>query len=542
MSQSLSRRALLRLAGGTATAVTVGPALAACSNSSSTGQQQRNAKVQLPTYLPYGGVEPDLAPTKDGVMAGFLRYPDHPVVGVPDKPGTGKEELTAFIQQFRPIPPPMSKNQYWQQVNDRLGVTLNLQMVPNTNYNDKLPTVLSGELPDFTMIVNTPNLPQLMEAKCQDLTEFLSGDAIKDYPMLANLRPESWRTTVFNGKIYGIPIPREVVGPIWFTRVDIVTKLGLNPAPATYAEFKDLAKGLTDPKQNRWAFHGPTGVRDLILRMMGAPVGWQQQGGKFTSINELEQTKQAISDTRELVKAGYFHPDTFTQGAPFKDWIGGGRVVMVSDNYSAWPQYVTQYLKADPSMELDGMLPPKYDASSTPNLTRGVPSFSTTVFKKTDDKERVKLMLRVANFLASPFGTEEYLVNRYGKAGVDYNLRNGDPILTSKGEVEHTAEFYRIADAPWPLYEPGHPEETKKEHAYQVKAVPMTLANPADTLYSETWSRKRNTLNKLLEDALAEILQGRKDVAAWDDAMDKWRKQGGDAVRKEYEEAFAASK
>jgi putative aldouronate transport system substrate-binding protein len=542
MSESLSRRTLFRLVGGTAVAVAAGPALSACSSSPTGNQQQQNAGVELPAYIPYEGVEPDLAPTKDGVMAGFLRYPASPVVGVPDRPGTGKEEFTAFIAQFRPIPPPASRNEYWRNINDKLGVTLNLQMVPNSNYPDKLPTVLSGELPDFTMIQNTPNLPQLMQAKCQDLAEFLSGDAVKDYPMLANLRPESWRTTVFNGGIYGIPIPRERVGSIWFTRMDIVKSLGLNPAPATFEEFKELAKAVTDPKGNRWAFHGPAGVRDLILRMMGAPVGWEEKDGKFTSINELDQTKQAISDTRELVKAGYFHPDTFTDGAPFKDWIGGGRVVMVSDNYSAWPQYVTQYMKPNSPVELDGMLPPKYDAGAKPNLGRGVPSFSTTVLKKTDDKERVKLMLRIANYLAAPFGTQEYLINRYGKEGVDYNMKDGDPILTSKGEVEHTAEFYRIADAPWPLYEPGHPDETKKEYAYQVKAVPMTVANPADALYSETWSRKRNSLTKLTDDALSDILQGRKDVSTWDETLDRWRKQGGDQVRKEYEEAFAASK
>jgi putative aldouronate transport system substrate-binding protein len=539
MSASLSRRTLLRLAGGTAVAAAAGPSLSACSSTPASSQQQQNAKVELPAYIPYQGVTPDLAPTKDGVMSGFLHYPATPVVGVPDRPGTGSEELTAFIQQFRPIPPLATRNEYWRNVNDKLGVTLNLQMVPSANYADKLPTVLSGELPDYTMIVNTPNLPQLMAAKCQNLSEFLTGDAIKDYPMLANLRPEAWRTTVFNGGIFGIPIPRERAGVIWFTRVDIVKAHGLNPAPATYAEFKELAKGVTNPKENRWAFHGPAAVRDLILRMMGAPVGWQEEGGKFTSINELEQTKQAISDTRELVKAGYFHPDTFTDGAPFKDWIGGGRVVMVSDNYSAWPQYVTQYLKPKSPVQFDGMLPPKYAADSKPNLGRGVPSFSTTVFKKTDDKERVKLMLRVANYLAAPFGTQEYLINRYGKEGVDYTMVNGDPILTSKGEVEHTAEFYRIADAPWPLYEPGHPDETKKEYAYQVKAVPMTVPNPADALYSETWSRKRNTLTTLLDDSLSEILQGRKDISSWDDTLDRWRKQGGDQIRKEYEEALA---
>ena len=36
-------------------------------------------------------------------------------------------------------------------------------------------------------------LPQFLEARAQDLTEYLSGDAILEYPFLANLSAESWR-------------------------------------------------------------------------------------------------------------------------------------------------------------------------------------------------------------------------------------------------------------------------------------------------------------------------------------------------------------
>lgn len=96
-----------------------------------------------------------------------------------------------------------------------------------------------------------------------------------------------------------------------------------------------------------------------------------------------------------------------------------------------------------------------------------------------------------------------------------------------------------MADAPLPLYEPGHPEETKKEHAYQAKAVPMTVPDPAAGLYSETRTQKGPSLDEMIKTARREILQGRKPLSHWDDVNKQWRQQGGDKIIKELEDAFA---
>ena len=52
-----------------------------------------------------------------------------------------------------------------------------------------------------------PGLAQFLDAKMQDLTPFLSGDAIKDYPNLAAHPTGVWRTTVYSNKIYGVGDP-----------------------------------------------------------------------------------------------------------------------------------------------------------------------------------------------------------------------------------------------------------------------------------------------------------------------------------------------
>lgn len=544
MNLELNRRAFFRAAGGAAVAATAGSLLGGCGGgAASENDPEANAKVKLPSYIPYEGVKPDLPGTAEGIMPAFFKYPASPVDAIAEKPGRGGE-LTAFVATYEALPVVMDKNTMWQKINEELGVTMKLQIITSADFEEKQQTLIaSDDLPDYTMLsYTTPRLPQLLAAKFQDLSEFLSGDAVKDYPMLAQMGDERWQTCIFNGGIYGLPIPRDAVGGILYVRLDLCEAKGLNPQPETFDDFKELAKDLTDESKSKWAFGQPTAIQGRIQRMMGAPVGWKEEGGKLTNENELETTKEALARARELVEAGYFHPDWAIEAPPVKDWIAAGTVAILEDNYSAWPGYVKIYLPQYPEMDLDGMLPPKYDASSTPNISRGGPSFSITALKKTDDKEKVKEMLRVANFLAAPFGTQEHLLVKFGVEGVDHERVDGEPALTDKGLREQGLNLSRIADAPFGLYESGHADIAKREHEYQVKAVPMTMKNPTTGLYSETNSSKGSVLSDILANAQKEILQGRKDIDTWDDAVQKWRDQGGDQVRKEYEEALAAAK
>jgi len=547
MEPHVSRRGFLQAAGGVAAIGATGASLAGCSKSSTKNSAAVNEKVTLPTYVRYQGATPDLPPTDAGVQAAFLRYPANPKRCTEGKPGSGGA-VSVLFAIYGAVPPGLPGNKYWAALNSALGVDLKLQMILSGNMVEKLAVTVAGnEIPDIMQLWNQtpntppPNTPQMLAAKFQPLTEYLSGDAIKDYPLLANLTQEQWKTTIYNGEIYGIPIPRERVGGIMYRRDDIFKKLGVNPQPTTFAEFKDVCKQLTDAKSHRWATANWSGVIGFVQEMLAAPNGWKEDGGKFTSEYEDPTYKQVLSDVRSMVSAGYLHPDAFEKNAPVKDWLGAGTTPMGFDNYTAWPGYLISYKAQFPEMDLNGMFPPNYDSSSKAMIRRGVPSYSTAIFKKAKPA-RIKELLRIANYLASPFGTQEYLIRKWGAAGVDYTIKNGNVTLTTKGAADAIGGIGYIADAPWAIYEPGYPGDTKKEHAYQVKAVPMTVANPTIGLYSNTNSTQGAKLGVLITNAQQDILQGRKPVSAWDGIMTQWRQQGGDTIRKEFEQAFAKSK
>src|SRR5690349_7996197 len=300
----VSRRSFL--GGGlaaAAVAVTGTPLLAGCASDKKT-TAAANAAVKLPTYVKYGEVKPDL-PGTDVVLDGFLKYPANPVKAITDAPGDGKP-ITFMTNIPGAIPPAADQNQFWQEVNKRLGSELQISMASNDEYKDKFATrIAGGDLPDILNIpTDTPQIPGLVKSKCLDLTEHLSGDAIKKYPFLANIPADYWKGCVFNGAIYGVPVPRgmsRTSGVLY--REDLLTAKGIrDPAPKNFEEFFALARELTAAKQNKWAW---TRVPLSTLRqMLGVPNVWSEEGGKFSSSYEHPANTEALESARKMVAAG----------------------------------------------------------------------------------------------------------------------------------------------------------------------------------------------------------------------------------------------
>ena len=94
-----------------------------------------------------------------------------------------------------------------------------------------------------------PTSRQLLEKRFTNLTEHLSGDAIKDYPNLANIPTRTWKSAIYNGGIYGIPIPRGAIGSYNFIRQDLFEAAGVSTEPKSYDELVDAGEGADRPEE-----------------------------------------------------------------------------------------------------------------------------------------------------------------------------------------------------------------------------------------------------------------------------------------------------
>ena len=186
--------------------------LACSSGQSAEDAQQANAKVALPTYTKYEGVTPDWAGDEIR-LDGFTKYPAEPTVEW-RSPRVMARRSASSQNIPGAIPPQLDANPFWQELNQKIGSDLVIEMAPNADYGTKFQTkIASGDLPDLINIpTSTPDLPGLLEATCMDLTEHVSGDAIAAYPYLANLGPDYWRGCVAGAaRSTGLPVTVHVL-------------------------------------------------------------------------------------------------------------------------------------------------------------------------------------------------------------------------------------------------------------------------------------------------------------------------------------------
>jgi putative aldouronate transport system substrate-binding protein len=437
---------------------------------------------------------------------------------------------------YGPLPPAMGGNEFWQELNKQTGATLDFVFVTASDYAAKFQTALAGgQLADIVVVPQpVPDQPRLMQRVFEDLAPYLSGAAAKQYPFLANIATASWRYTRSGNGLYALPQPRALSGATIFARSDIFDEAGVNASPASYQEFLELMKSVTDPKKHRWAFDNPTRMLMHVQMMLGVQNQWRETSGTLARDYTDPGTKQAIGLVADMVKAGLFHPDAATANANFTQsrvWFTSGQVVMHSDGYAAWDIFTQQI-----GEKVTAVAEPKFFGSGDAAHFAGDASQALTSIRKGVGEDKVRKLLNLLNWLAAPIGTHEHLTRKYGVEGVHYTWQGSVPQPTARGTAERIDVQY-VIDAPT-ILGPGDTGHVTRQHDWQVRITKNLVPNPAVGLYSDTQSKKGAQLQNMMTDAQNDIFFGRKPLSSWDDAVKQWKSQGGDKITAEYTQAF----
>lgn len=531
----ISRRNVLRTGVGLATGAT----LAACSDNPSPSTTLEEGRLSPPIHVPYVGVRPDLPSTQNGVPAGYFQYPAVPPRIVNGDIGGGGS-VTALLQGAA-APAQKERNRWWQQLDEAMNIDLQVNSVVSTDYGNKLRvSVAGGDFPDLTQIVSLPNLPQTLAKYFVDLSDYLGGDKVKDYPSLAALPPTAWTAGAINGRLYGIAQPRSSAGRSLTVRADIVANLGLDLAVSNGESFLDLCHELTDAKSNRWAFGAqPTGwLVPGVLEMMGGPNKWSNRNGEFTRDIESDLFGEALETVRKMWSEGLIHPDSYAQPAANSTWWLGGRTVFLYQAFEGWGSQQ----RSNPEIQISAMVPPKWSGGGASIKHLGPGHYIDFVAIRKASDARIKELLRVINYLASPFGTQEYLTVNYGVAGINYNLNGNDPVPTEASKSEKSKSLGYVGGAEFTvLYEPRARDLITEQHEYLTKAIPGGTQNAVLGLFSATQATQGAVADKKINDLQNDIIQGRHPVSDFVAAVNEWRKSVGDKIRSEYQDAFDAA-
>ncbi|WP_327657108.1 sugar ABC transporter substrate-binding protein [Streptomyces sp. NBC_00483] len=545
----ISRRTVLRTAAVAGAAAAASPLLTACSDSSGGGDVTNAGKKQAtwPAYKAPTGAKPDLAPTEAGVQSGYTHYPSDLATAVKRTPGDGST-IKVMSVTFGTPPKAAAQNQYWKAVEKALGVKIEYTVIPQADYQKKMATVMAGEpdaLPDIINMFSGYTLPreaQFVQSRAQDLTPYLSGDAIHDYPNLAGIPTHAWRDMgLIGGKIYGVPLERPLTGSTLWVNQGVFTDAGMK-AGWTSDDFAAVAKKATHGKKYALgAAIGSNFCNAVHSAAHNAPQGWAvDKSGDFQSNYADERFRKSIAYQAQLRKAGLYHPDATSLSSPDLNTLFlNGTVASMQNGFGA---YTTLYPDSKGLLTPTPALP--YAVDGTPGgQVAARRSFGYTILKKAK-KERIQMLLRVLDYLASPFGTKEWELLQFGVEGVHFDrAKDGTPERTKLGEVENITNlpFRYLAEGPQVLFVPGRPEAVRTLHAWQEKVVPVTIRNAAFGLVSRTDVAQGATLRALMDDTITAVIAGRSSISDLDAAVKKWRSRGGDKIAQELAKEHAAN-
>lgn len=520
-----------------------GAAVSSCSSPNSEAPKAgQNQKVELPSYVPFAGIKPDYPPTEAGVQAAYASYPTERVRVYSDKPGTGGRVWADGIITL--LPKPLRENRYWQDMNDRLNVTMDFQMSTAENHTAKLATTMAGgDLPDFvtirTSIGELPNTPNILKASFADLTEYLSGDAVKNYPSLAAIPPWPWKSCVFSGGIRALPIARPTFSGVPCVRSDLAKAKGLNYKVKSAEEYMELCRGLTEPKNNKWALAAPLNHMTDVQNWFGCPNWWAEDNGKFTCVYVTENFQQALVFMNDLYKAGVWHPDAFSAtSAIARTWLINGTISILSTGASTYLAVVKEGRELDPGYDLDYI--PPFDVHGGPGELAIAPGCPQVVAIKAGPKKRVEELLRIADWLAAPFGTEENTAKQWGIEGHNFQFENGQPVIIKEKELETTVPFKTISSNDPPIYWPDFPDRVVSQYQREVQFYENVRPDASVGLYSDAKAKLWPTVTRNLNGAVLDVITGRKNVQDWKAALSTQRPDI-DTMTRDLENSFAAA-
>ena len=536
---AVRRRSFLRMIATGAAVVGVPSLLTGCATAAPTsaGPAASDAGKVIPSYIPVEYVKPDF-PSVKGSVPGYLKLPDKFVQSVSKVPGSGAS-FKAMTPLWGTIPSTKG-NQYYQAVNDLLGSTLEFQITDGNTYGDKLATVLASakDVADW-VCVPTWNLPprfgsEIVGNVFEDLTPFLAGDKVKDFPNLANIPSAAWKYCVFNGKLYGLPFPGAVVGDAIFYRNDLLKEMGITPEVKNGDDLLALAKELTDTKAGRW---GAEDLWNSAATIHGVVPKWRVDGGKLVHRVETEEYRAALAWNAKLFASGAVHPDAVAgQAGEAKSRFQAGKTLIVNDSLGGWNEALRDNLAGNPSYSQQPFAPFAADGG-TPVLFEANPTGIFSFLKKTDDKARIKELLGIANLLAAPFGTTECNVITNGVEGVHYtkDAKSGLPVPTPLAVKELQPTYIFLVDGPVAETHVQYPGFVEAMCTWQAK-VAAHVEEPVFFGQQISEPQQFGSLAQPFADLERDISRGRKTLKDLDSAIATWKSSGGEDLRKFYQD------
>ncbi|MCH7231205.1 extracellular solute-binding protein [Glycomyces sp. L485] len=543
-----SRRNFLGAVGLGAGGLAAGGALTGCSNDAK-DSSAAGGDFDLPTYqaAPTPEVEPFFASDTPGMIPVYTDAVQSFFKSVDREPGSGGA-VTTFQLTWGDPSTPLEDNPYWQELNKRLGVSFEPQFVPQPVFDEKFSTMLaSGDVPDLVFMndQSAVNLQGIRDGAFADLSEFLSGDNILQWPNLAARQEHIWKASLKDGRIYQIPslVPPLTNMPIM--RVDLLEQTGIGLAPADadqlLAAFKEVtALGSGPGGQKVYGINKYEPIMWRRLFKVGAD--WQlNASGDLVHAMETENFRAMLTWLAQAWDEGVFDPVSMTTNPA--DIVSGAALEWTHHGMFLGAEGIAQKEIDLPGAKYDFFDLPGFDGTGQV-VVQNIPYGRSTCLSHAllEDEDRLVEVLNVLDYISAPYGSEENLFVHNGIEGRHFDFNeDGLPARIEENGAELGVQYVAVdsGEQSWR----GHPSNRAWAESFSEvmeSAAQNSIVRDLEGLEaaSDTFVRKGNQLTELLNDFERGVVTGRESVDDLDSFIAEYMSQGGEQVRSEYTKAL----
>jgi putative aldouronate transport system substrate-binding protein len=459
---------------------------------------------------------------------------------------SGGKVISLTLNQVGDVPE--QGNEVERLIEDYTNTSLNIQWIPLSAYDEKINIMIaSGELPKLLKVNYNPTIVSAIQSD----VFWEIGPYLKDYPNLSAQQTQFYENISVNGKIYGVPLFRELGRASIHYRKDWFDSLELQ-VPVTmddwYRVIRDI--GQRDPDKNgKSDTYGllldknyNQGTMSILTRLtvaQGGPNKWKIENGNFVPEFMTEEFLETMKLFRRLYQEKLINSDFAVVDANEIDRVfEAGRVGMRITGGNA-QTILDKLVKVDPNAVVDaealtGPLGRRLPGESGNSGFLAIPKSQVK-----DETELRDILQFIDKLMDVPMAT--LLVK--GIEGRHYIDRGSYTEPMNRNEINrlikpyrdnlpHRGELYNVA-------KPSRESELfLKNQQITRDNERFVVLNPALNLQSATFSDKGEELDLLITDAETRFIMGKIDEDGWKSEVERWRQHGGARMMQEYRDSY----
>lgn len=448
---------------------------------------------------------------------------------------------------------PNEDSEVIKKIQEYTGTKLEIIWVPQSAYSEKLNTLIASKaLPQITVIREVKAAGIVNAARSGmfwDVSSYLS-----DYNNLGNIDNNILRNVQIDGGQYLIPRVREVAREGAVLRTDWLNNLGLK-MPTTIDELYEVLKAFTydDPDQNgkndtigfSLKHNALPRFSTMLSVFMGGPNTWGiDSSGQVVPEFYFDTYTEALTWFRNAYADGLFNQDFPVCKDEMQNFNSGVAGMLFLGNVEDAATRVTDLNAIFPNATTDIFMTLTDGASGEKHLSAHTGYTGALAFPKTAVKSEEEL-LGILDFIEKLGEPEMVDLFNWGIEGETYTLV-GNAVEQSSSQADTFGSRFNDFRQITPFYTTRHleavglPELNTKITTMMNENVTYVVHNVTLPYISDTYVESGGEIETQINDAKIKYVIGEIDLDGWNQAIESWKKAGGEKMIKEYTEQYNA--